>query len=184
MKKGRKMQATVIQDTHAAAAVRAERAERSRRHLAEAEREGARFSNVQQMLGFFFVMREHMASPPGIDPAREQVQGGEKRDRDETIAWVGKIHRALHALAVSDGTPERPVDANVFLLWSVHRCGEQTKIRELYRVDPLKRSRRRAEAAYWDAIEWLEDYAGNRGWIRERVRRERRAEQTYRRGDA
>lgn len=178
------MQATVIQDSHEAAAVRAERAARSERYLREVEREQARFSNVQQMLGFFFVMREHMASAPAIDPSREQIQGGEKRDRDETIAWVGKIHRALRDLAISDGTHERPIDAGVFLLWSVHRVGEQTPIRELYRVDPLKRSRRRAEAAYWDAVEWLEDYAGNRGWVRERVRRERRAEQTYRRGDA
>lgn len=182
------MQATVVQDTHAAAAVRAERAERSRRHLQETEREGARFSNVQQMLGFYWVMREHMASPPGIDPAREQVQGGEKRDRDETMGWLGKIAKALEQFAVSDGTPEEPRAERAYLLFLVHRCGPQTPIRELYKHPEVRHrlgtSRRQTEALYWSAIEWLEDYAGNRGYIRERVRRERRAEQTYRRGDA
>ncbi len=187
--------AVVVQDTNEARAERQERAERSNRLLVEVEREGARWANVPAMLSWYYPMREIMTGAQAIDPSKEAIQGGRKGDRDETIAWMGKIGRALLELAVAHEGPHdvallqlvfriarengtKVVDGRRLTAWT----DEPVAIRELYLHDRvLQRSRGRCITAFWAAVEELETKALNRRWVAGRVERKTRVEQVYRR---
>jgi hypothetical protein len=170
----------IVLDTHEEAEKRKETARRVAALLRRADEEVARWGTVSEMLAWFFALYGHMESPPAIDPSREVIQGL-KVDRDERIAWLAKVKKALQHLGAENN------HRYVMLIWLHYRCpvpiGDRivdgrklTKhsdpgvpIRELYRHAGGNVSRDQTIHEFWVGVAWLEEYAWGRGWLRERL---------------
>ncbi len=187
------MKPTVVIDTKAAQEERAERERRTRVYLQQTERESARFHTINQMLSWFWAMRDHMRSPPAIDPSREIIQGL-KVDRDERIFWVGATLKLLATLEREHG-PRAPM-----LLWLRFRSPSKIGLREtddgrkveqyglppiairdLHEHDGENISRNATIADFWKALHHIEEMAFERGWVGNRIQRKTNRVQVYRR---
>jgi hypothetical protein len=179
----------VVYETQLERAVREERSQRVQNALASLGEERARWDTASQMLSWFFALRPHMESAPGIDYARDTVQSGNPVDRDERIIWLGRVWGMLDQLVLSQGHT-RGRD----LLWLHHRSARKVgerrdaegrkldvygdqgiAIRELYLHDGAPDGRNATIEDYWMAYQCIEDAVLNLGWVRQRLVRERRS---------
>jgi len=177
----------VVVDTEWQRQARHERRVRTDALLAESGEERARWDTAKAMLSWYFAMAPHMGAPAGIDYARDAVQGAAV-DRDERIAWMARARWSLEELQRQQGHAR-----GLLLLWLHFRqprvvgtrveadgrrvdvYGEPgVAIRELHLHDGAPVGRNATAEEFWVALAVIEDLALTRGWVRERVARERR----------
>jgi|GEM_PF-6440383 len=159
------------------------------------------FTSATQMLSWFFEHYEHSTSIPAIDPARDVIQGS-RVDMDKRHWKIKSAEQALRHLVKTSGdavgaylvwlhlrprrkTGERrkrgviiPIWSDPVPLWDLYQAPELVnlgKTDKRYRL-----SQRKARQAYLDALNIVERFAVDKGWLEARPHRPR-TEQTYRR---
>lgn len=195
---GKLKAAAVVYESAIERDLREQRGRESSELLREVERVrhgGARWDDTRKMLGWYYATEGHMESAPGIDYARDLVQGIQV-DRDERIHARAYVDKALLHLERTTGT-----DRGRVLLWLHFRAPRP--IREVRERDGRKRmvygepgvairalheqfsgaGRNETIRAFWRAFEVVEDYALNKGLVKYRLERrgEQQKPQVYRR---
>jgi hypothetical protein len=185
---------TVVEDTEAARQARKEQQERAKLRLSDVEEsQSARFSTITHMLSWYYGIKDHMASPPAIDPGREIIQGL-KVDRDERIFWIGKTLWLLEQLRQKQGN-----DRGFNLIYLHFRAPVQIgyrqhegrrvaafglppiPIRELHEHDGEPIGRDATTSDFWRALHLIEEMAVEKGWVGHRLQRRGGGTQVYRR---